>query len=361
MTAHQRTQRSARPLVAGVVAAGLLAALLGAPVVARADALSDLQSAQSALAQANSDYDAAQGRVDELQAQIDENEAHVAELEAQMPELRERAADSMRTLYKMQQGSGGLVELLLSADSFNDLLTTVQYLDIIQADSAGALDELLALQDDLEITRVNLESQMQEAEDQRAAADEARAQASAAQSELQAQVEAQAAAEEAERQAAVEQAAGEQDANGSFTTESGAQAQVQAPTTTNPGTVEQTSDKDAFVAEWSARIDAFLAGSPMAGQGRTFAEAAWTYGVDPRFSPAISQVESGRGVACFRPHNAWGWGSSSWGSWEEAIWAHVAGLASGYGGQLTYAGAQKYCPPNADFWYSSVLANMQRI
>ena len=83
--------------------------------------------------------------------------------------------------------------------------------------------------------------------------------------------------------------------------------------------------------------------------------------MDPRFSPAISAVESSKGLYCFKPHNAWGWGSSSWNTWEDAIWDHVAGLASGYGGHLTYAAAQKYCPPNAAHWYSSVLANMERI
>lgn len=359
MTTHQPTRRSLRPLAAGAVAAGLLFALASAPCVARGDDLSDLQQVQGQLTQANADYEAARARVDELQSQIDDNEAHLDELEAQLPGLRERAAASMRTLYKMQQGSGGLVELLLSSGSFNELIATIQYLDIIQADSTGALDELLALEDELELTRVSLQSQMQEAEDERAAAEEALAQANAARSSLQARIAAQAAAEEAERQAAVEAAA--QDAGDSFTTGSGNQAQVEVPTTENPGTVDPGSDKDVFVAEWSARIDAYLAGSPLAGQGATFAEAAWAYGVDPRFSPAIAQVESSKGRYCFLPHNAWGWGSSSWGSWEEAIWDHVAGLAAGYGGQLTYAGAQKYCPPNASFWYSTVLANMQMI
>ncbi len=31
------------------------------------------------------------------------------------------------------------------------------------------------------------------------------------------------------------------------------------------------------------RIDSYLAGSPLSGQGATFAAAAWDYGVDPRF------------------------------------------------------------------------------
>jgi hypothetical protein len=99
----------------------------------------------------------------------------------------------------------------------------------------------------------------------------------------------------------------------------------------------------------------------MAGQGRTFAEAAWNYGVDPRFSPAISNTESTKGRYCFLPHNAWGWGSVSWGSWEEAINAHVRGLANGYGGAISIAGAKKYCPPNWEHWYNSTLNEMNKI
>ena len=169
-------------------------------------------------------------------------------------------------------------------------------------------------------------------------------------------------AEEAERQAAIKEAqADAASGDNTFTTGSGEQAPVEVPAQPDPDPVDWQSQKDTFVAGWATRIDAYLAGSPLAGQGTTFAEAAWAYGVDPRFSPAISAVESSKGLYCFRPHNAWGWGSSSWNTWEDAIWDHVAGLASGYGGHLTYAAAQKYCPPNAARWYSSVLANMERI
>ncbi len=125
--------------------------------------------------------------------------------------------------------------------------------------------------------------------------------------------------------------------------------------------VDWSVGEEAFVAEWTQRIDAFLAGSPLAGQGATFAQAAWNNGVDPRWSPAISNTESSKGAHCFLPCNAWGWGSSSWGSWEEAINAHVAGLASGYGYSLTYAAAQKYCPPNYDHWFNATLSAMMSI
>lgn len=122
--------------------------------------------------------------------------------------------------------------------------------------------------------------------------------------------------------------------------------------------VDWSVGEDSFVAEWTQRIDAYLEGSPLAGMGSVFAQAAWDNGVDPRWSPAISNTESSKGAHCFLPHNAWGWGSSGWGSWEEAIQAHVAGLAQGYGYSITYAAAQKYCPPNCDHWFHATLSEM---
>ena len=125
--------------------------------------------------------------------------------------------------------------------------------------------------------------------------------------------------------------------------------------------IDWSVGREAFVAEWSARIDAYLAGSPLSGYGTTFAEAAWENGIDPRWSPAISNTESGKGSVCFLPHNAWGWGSSAWGDWDTAIRAHVAGLASGYGYSLTPEGAAMYCPPHAADWYNKTLAQMASI
>lgn len=160
-------------------------------------------------------------------------------------------------------------------------------------------------------------------------------------------------AEEEARIAAAEQAKAEQEARAAQ--ESAANAAAMLPE------VDFTVGKEAFITEWTSRIDNYLAGSPLAGQGATFAEAAWNNGVDPRWSPAISNTESSKGAVCFKPYNAWGWGSSSWSSWEEAINAHVAGLASGYGYSITVANAQKYCPPTYMDWYTKTISQMQMI
>ncbi len=127
-----------------------------------------------------------------------------------------------------------------------------------------------------------------------------------------------------------------------------------------PG-VDWTIGHDAFIAEWTARIDAYLDGSPLAGYGAVFAEAAWDNGVDPRWSPSISNTESGKGKVCFLPCNAWGWGASVWPDWNTAIRAHVAGLAEGYGYSITPEAAEMYCPPNHVNWYHDTYGQMGTI
>ena len=125
--------------------------------------------------------------------------------------------------------------------------------------------------------------------------------------------------------------------------------------------VDFTVGKEAFIEEWGARIDAYLEGSPLAGYGDVFAEAAFDNGVDPRFSPAISNTESSKGAACFRAYNAWGWFGELGDSWEESIKAHVAGLAAGYGYTISEEAAKAYCPPTWEDWFEKTLAQMQLI
>jgi hypothetical protein len=141
----------------------------------------------------------------------------------------------------------------------------------------------------------------------------------------------------------------------------GSEYEASSSTESSSSSVDWSSDRSSFISSWGARIDAYLAGSPLAGYGSTFAAAAWDYGVDPRWSPAIACIESSKGAYCFLPYNAWGWGSVSWSSWDEAIYGHVAGLARGYGYTISYEAAQRYCPPTADDWYWSVLSQMNSI
>ena len=379
----------AMPLALAVAVSGAAVATV-APTIARADSISDLTQR---IEESGTAYDEAAKRVEELQAKIDANEQRISELEAELPEKKEAAAESIRTLYKMQQTGGGILELLLSADDFNDVISTARYLDTISTKNNEAVQDLVSATSELDQTRSALASEKAQADSDAKSAQDAMNEAITARQQLVEEQQKKAAEEAAAAQAAVEAAkakaaeeaaakAAEEaasaaaaattdssaasDSSTTFTTQSGTEATVEVPsaeTVTNVTTTDTglADSKTEFVNKWQPRIDAYLAGSPLAGYGKTFAEAAWTYGVDPRLSPAISCVESSKGAVCFKSHNAWGWGSSSWDDWDSAIRDHVKGLATTYGGQLTVSGAQMYCPPTWEDWYSSVLSEMNSI
>lgn len=350
---HRATRIATTIMLTGILASPSLAV---APSVALAATNSEIQQR---LEQTASDYEEASRHAQEVQSLIDENERQIKELEARLPELRSNAASSISTLYKLQQSGGTLVDLILSSESFNQLVATLNYLNVISGKSSDAIEELVRTQSQLAQTRDMLAVEKSEADNAVRRAEEAMQSAVAAREEAQEAAHKAALAEQAQVRAALEEA---RSASGSsFTTESGNTATVETPEEDNGGGNVQWSDRDSFVAQWTSRIDNYLAGSPMAGHGRTFAEAAWDYGVDPRWSPAIACIESTKGEYCFLPHNAWGWGSSSWGDWDSAIRDHVSGLAAIYGYTISMDAANMYCPPTAELWYSSVLSQMNCI
>lgn len=376
------TRRPMR-LAATVLVAGLLFGV-GAnalPATAQADEASDLQAK---VEQTSKDYNAATRHLKDVQADIDANQQRLDDLNAKMPELKREAASSINSSYKLSQSSNGLIDMLLSAENFNDLISAMNYLDIIAGKNYQAIDRLVEAREQAQETQDKLAAQKTESQTAQAKAEDAMNDAIAARKEAQQRAAKELAAQKAEAQKAVEDAEkAEKDGQTTFKTESGNTATIStpqaqqksntgassggsqkqdnpAPSTPNTGAVTWSA-RDEFVKKWASRIDAYLAGSPMAGHGKTFAEAAYDNGVDPRFSPAIANVESSKGLYCFKPHNAWGWGSSGWGDWDSAIRDHVAGLASGYGYTVSVSVAKKYCPPNWQFWYSAVLSNMNSI
>ena len=316
-------------------------------------------------------YREAAEAVEEIERQIAQNEQRAHELEAQLPAQRASTAASIKSMYLFQQSSGSLLELILSSESFNDFLATVRYIDAIHSRNVEQINNLTAMVDELSQTQAMLiverDSAKQKQDEALAALEDARS----AKAELQAHAIAIAVTEEDNREEAIAVAKAAIDAANTasaelptFTTSSGNQAVIEVPeaptvsVTTEPLVNNTTS---AETTDWASRINEYLKGSPLEGYGSTFAEAAATYGVDPRLSPAIATIESGKGSICFMDHNAWGWGSSSWDDWESAIYEQVQGLATGYDGTLTLEGAERYCPPNYQEWYSSVASEMDDI
>ena len=360
------------------------------------------------------EYEQAVEQLDAARASASENADRIAELEEQIPLQQQRSAEAARQQYKLQQGGSGLLELLFAADDFYGFMVSLDYVSRVSQANVDEMNRLSDMKTELDEKQKQLvadryaakehaaeakaalkEAQEARKEAQRRAQEEARRQAeeaaaaaeqaareaeeaAKAQAEAEAaqkaEEEAKAAQETAEKEAAEEDASDDQDSESSDGQDEGdGQAdsasdgdELADPSgapldTPSEDGADWDADEAAFVNEWAGRIDAFLAGSAMAGQGTAFAKAAWTYGVDPRWSPAIANTESSLGANCFLPYNAWGWGSASWSSWEEAIDAHVGGLARGYGYTISIRAAQKYCPPNWENWYNNTLAAMNMI
>lgn len=363
--------KPARALTCAALAVAFTATPMIAPLSAyaiSAETQAQLESAAQAVEDSAAAYDEAVANLEELQAQIDENTAAIAELQEQLPVQQEAASEAMREMYKYQTGSNQLVTMVLNSESMSDFITTCVYMDEIQASNVEAIEELNATQSELEQTQAELDEQKRQLEEQEQAAADALAEAQQLRADAQAQAEAEAAAELAAALAAQDTSPAEstEDSNGDNPYNTANQSGQTATTVVTGGAVNWNMSREEFIAEWTGRIDAYLAGSPLAGHGATFATAAWDYGVDPRWSPAISCIESTKGRYCANTCNAWGWtavggGFRAFGSWDEGITAHVRYLRNMYGTTLTVAAAQRYCPPTWQDWYNKVGSQMNLI
>ena len=190
--------RNAHAKARTVIVAGLATALLCSSALAPASAYAvtadELQSRVDAATQAYSD---ATAKVGELQAKIDESQEKIDEVTAKLPEQRERAEQSLSSLYKMQQGTPGLVSLLLSSDNFADFFTTYQYLNAVQRSNTDALVELNKMEGELSAAQQTLQAAKEEASAQQQQAQTSMTEAQTALDELNAQIAAQQAAEAA--------------------------------------------------------------------------------------------------------------------------------------------------------------------
>lgn len=314
----------------------LAACLIGASLSLSSPLIAAQPAYATEVDDAQAEYDEAMSRYETLQGQSDETQGRLDELNESIPMTRQLAADAVRSIYMRDDAIGvmSVVSALMSADTLDDAITIMQYDSRIADKMSQSIADLEAQLDEAKATQRDLEAQLNEA--QKAVDD--------AQDALTKAKE----AAEAEQRAA-------QTANVNAGGSSGSASAV------GMEEVNWSVDEETFVSEWAPRIDAYLSGWALAGQGETFARAAYRYGVDPRWSPAISCVESSRGNFCFKKCNAWGWGSSSWSSWEEAIDAHVSGLAAGYGSFPTLSAARKYCPPSFQSWYQKCLNEMAKI
>ena len=200
MTSHAQKSFAVR---AGLTAA--LALSLAMPGVARATTLSELQGR---IDESNEAYNTAVAHATELQDQIDANEARLAQIEEELPAKKDAAAKSLRVSYKMQAGSGDLIQLLLSSEDFNEVISILQYLEKITSHNNAAVEDLAQATDELEQVQSALASQKAQVDSEVQSALASLTEANDARDQYEAQMAAQQAAQV--RQAAAQQQATEQ-------------------------------------------------------------------------------------------------------------------------------------------------------
>ena len=324
---------------------------------------SELSDLEKQVQQSAQTYNSAVSRQEELADQIEELDSKISQLEEELPQKQAQSDESIVALYKYSADSASVVQMLLDSTSIIDMLALAdQYTWVIDR-HLSIVQEAQNMKNDLNQSRTLLQSDKAQADD-------------AASSAASALEQAKAAREKAAEEAAAKQAAQAQAANSSAeerlknaTTDEEREAareeleqSKKSASSSSADNVNWSSDKSAFVNEWAGRINDYLSGSPTAGTGTYYAAAAWDYGVDPRWAPAISCIESSKGAACFRSHNAWGFGGRSFSSWQDGITTVVRCLGGSlYGGHLTQEAAQNYCPPTWQSWYNNVSSEMSKI
>lgn len=261
--------------------AAITAALVASsvPVAAFAED-TDLESLQNAAIAAGEQYDQAQQELDSLQQQIDDNEARIEEIEDQLPELKANASNAIATSYKIHQDQNSLLALLLSADTFNDFITQLAYLNHIVGNATNDMNDLVAAQQELTQKQAELSQQKADEEAKVQAAKDAYDSANAAIEAAKEKAMENAAAQEAAYEA--QQAKGQQDATVNeiqeatqdSSSDSSAQTSTQAQETSSQSQQQDTSSQSSAPQASAPASSSSSSSSAVPAASYTYVEAS---------------------------------------------------------------------------------------
>lgn len=184
LATEYQDQLSRRQMVAGVFAAAAAAVVCGLPRVARGAEAT--QETLNALADAQAQYDATQAQLDDLAAQfqtlteqqqstlnqieavqteIDSTQAQIEDKEAEIADKQNTLADSVTANYK--GGHTNMLELLLSSESFDELISNMYYANRMNDQVQEAIDTVRRLREELAAHKADLETQQADLEELR--------------------------------------------------------------------------------------------------------------------------------------------------------------------------------------------------
>lgn len=257
--------------VAAISAALVATAVPAAPAFAED---TDLEALQNAAIQASADYEEAQQELDSLQQQIDENEASIAEIEQKLPELKEHAAAAITTSYKLHQDQNSLLALLLSADTFNEFITQLSYLNHIVGNATNDMNDLVEAENELNAKQAELEQQKSDEEARVEAARQASEEADAAVEAAKQKAMENAAAQQAAYEA--QQAAGQQDATVAEIEEATSSSDAAADASSSQSQDAGSRQSSSAGSESSSSADAGSSSSSGSGSSAT-ESVSYTY------------------------------------------------------------------------------------
>lgn len=229
------------------VTAGLVALCCVAAMPAQTAHAATVEELQGQVDQANEAYDEATAQVTDLQAKIVDSQAKIDDVNAQLPQQKERAEESVRSMYKMQQGTPGLVTLLLTSDDFQDFISTYQYLNSVSSANTDDLQRLNQMERELTQAQQTLVAAQDEATKKQQEAADSLSQAQSALDELNRQIEEQKAAEAAAAAQAQAEAAAAQQAQAAQSQ----QAQSQEAQTNSSGSSQASNSSSSSSSESS--------------------------------------------------------------------------------------------------------------
>ena len=102
--------------------------------------------------------------LEETRNRIDETNAAIADTEAELSARRILLGNRMRSSYK--SGRGTIFDLLFGARDFEDLVNIIYYIDKVSESDANAIDDIVALEKQLEEQKSALEIAQQQQEAQ---------------------------------------------------------------------------------------------------------------------------------------------------------------------------------------------------
>ena len=138
------------------------------------DLSAQLDSTMGQIEGVQEQIDATQAEIDATQEDIDEKQADIDEKQAELEEKQEYLSQRVTASYKA--GDHSTLSLLLSSESFEELIATAHYIDKVNANDQENIREIHAIQEELKRQKAELEQEKEQLEAQKASLEEQKAQ-----------------------------------------------------------------------------------------------------------------------------------------------------------------------------------------